>query len=151
MRKASNSGKASSATKQMPNVFVGGVEMKWDDYWAMIKEMENLQIPFKQWIEKEFEPAYKKFLRDNFSVRVAKSHADVAAIFFERVLHVGFLNFEEIRPAFAVKEFPRWWNTHVIGYGINTKQIESSIRKLLSFAKEVYKLEPLGKKSKIVN
>ena len=137
--------KTGSRSEQMPDVHVGGHIMKWDQYWTMLKEMEKQQVPFKKWIEEEFTPAYGKDLRKKFSKSVAKSHADIAGLFFDRVLHVGFLNFESIRHAFAVKEFPQWWHTHVLGVAETPKQVASSIKHLLDFAKETYDMEAIGK------
>ena len=58
--------KTGSKSEQMPDVHVGGHIIKWNDYWAMLKEMEKQQVPFKKWIKDEFTPAYEKNLRKNF-------------------------------------------------------------------------------------
>jgi len=47
--------------KKMPNVIVGGHEMSWEKYEIMIKEMEKLQKPFKNWIDNLLQE-YKKYL-----------------------------------------------------------------------------------------
>lgn len=119
--------------------------MEWDQYWAMLRDMEKRQKPFKKWIEKEFTPAYDKYLKKNFTKRASESHLRVAELFFDRTLHVGFLNFESIRHAFALKEFPRWWKTHVMGVSETPTQVAASVKVLLAFAKEAYQLEAVGK------
>ncbi len=54
-----NMPKQKTDSQKMPKMIVGGVEMEWDDYWAMIREMEKVQVPFKKWIDDEFLPKYK--------------------------------------------------------------------------------------------
>ena len=63
-----------------------------------------------RWIEERALPAYKSFLESKYKTKkTIDKHYDVADHFFKRALHVGFLDFEKIRPAFAVWEFPDWW------------------------------------------
>lgn len=117
----------------MPGVFVGGRKMSWNAYWAMIEEMERVQIPFKNWIEKEVLPKYEKFLKSRLKPKTQEKHLDVAHMFFKRVLHIGFVEFDQIREGFVQKEFPHWWQTHVMFRDLNEKEIVSSLRKLFRF------------------
>lgn len=87
----------------MPTVTVGGHEMLWDDYWQMIREMEKRQIPFKKWIKKEVLPKYKKYLQSTTNKNDRGPWYEVANIFFDRVLHVGFLSLGHIRKDFIQK------------------------------------------------
>ena len=127
-------------------MIVGGQEMDWDDYWAMIKEMEKAQIPFKNWIEKDLLPKYQIFLSQKYQKYTLNKHLEVADHFFHRVLHVGFITLEEIRKDFIQKEFPRWWQTHVLTDSLSEKEkkllIEISPRtidRLLKRLKSKYK------------
>jgi len=130
-----------------PDFIVGGKKISWDKYWAMIKKMEQMQKPFKQQIEKEILLLYKNFLiqEKNLSKEIAEEHIMVADIFFERVLHLGFLRFEMIRPEFAKYEFPRWWQTHVLFDKRDENEIWLSLKILISFLKEKFSLEMKGK------
>lgn len=128
-----------------PTMVVGGVAMPWGEFNAMISEMEMRQKPFKAWIKNEFAPAYSNFLRENLKEKAVGRHEGIADIFFERVLHVGFLMYEDIRPEFALVEFPRWWDTHVIGMTLTASQVASSIRKLSEFVRETYNFQMNGK------
>ena len=121
-----------------PKVIVGGREMSWNQYTAMITEMERLQIPFKQWVENEVLPEYEMVLKAKFSPKTMDKHMTVADIFFERARYVGFLSFEGIRDGFIQKEFPKWWQTHVMFTSLSEKQIVSSLRSLLSFIEGRY-------------
>jgi hypothetical protein len=118
--------------KKMPNVIVGGHEMSWEKYEIMIKEMEKLQKPFKNWIDNLLQE-YKKYLEKDLSIKIAEKHYQIADLFFERVLYVGFINFDDIRLDFIHKDFPDWWKTHVIFGNYNKKTIVSSLYKLFSF------------------
>ena len=119
-------------------MIVGGQEMDWDDYWAMIKEMEKAQIPFKNWIEKDLLPKYQIFLSQKYQKYTLNKHLEVADHFFHRVLHVGFITLEEIRKDFIQKEFPRWWQTHVLTDSLSEKEIISSLKMLFEFIELVY-------------
>lgn len=122
----------------MPNVTVGDVTMSWDDYAEMIKRMEKQQEPFKKWVEETALPAYKKYLETRYkSQKTINKHYDVAHHFFRRALHVGFLDFEDIRPDFAVWEFPDWWPTHILYSNLNEDQVWSSLCDFLWFAEYV--------------
>lgn len=129
---------AKKDNQRMPDMIVGGVKMPWDEYWKMIREMERLQIPFKNWIKSDLLPKYKKFLGQKFSERTIAKHYEVADIFFERVLRVGFIEFEQIRKDFIQKEFPRWWQTHVMMNNLSEKEVISSLRNLFEFINLVY-------------
>ena len=124
--------------QKMPKMIVGGQEMDWDDYWAMIKEMEKAQIPFKNWIEKDLLPKYQIFLSQKYQKYTLNKHLEVADHFFHRVLHVGFITLEEIRKDFIQKEFPRWWQTHVLTDSLSEKEIISSLKMLFEFIELVY-------------
>lgn len=118
----------------MPTVTVGGRTRSWDDHWQMIKRMEELQIPFKHWIEEQALPGYRKFLQTKYKTKsTIEKHYDVADNFFKRVLYVGFLDFEQIRPAFAVWEFPDWWPSHILYGNLTEDQVWSSLCGLLWF------------------
>ncbi|MDI6883339.1 MAG: hypothetical protein QMC93_02595 [Patescibacteria group bacterium] len=67
-------------TKKMPEVIVGGRKLSWDAYWMMIKEMEELQKPFKKWSEEEVLPEYKNFLsnEEKLAPDIVKKHYEVA-------------------------------------------------------------------------
>jgi len=119
----------------MPTVTVGGITRSWEDHWKMIKRMEELQIPFKQWIDDTALPAYKRFLQTKYTTkRTVEKHYDVADNFLKRALHVGFLDFEQIRPAFAVWEFPDWWPSHILYSNLTEDQVWSSLCDFLWFA-----------------
>lgn len=102
-----------------PQVFFGDQTMEWEEYLAMLELMEKMQKPFKKWIDKKALPAYEKYLQKSFaSEQTIKKHSHIASIFTDRVLHVGFIEYEEIRPDFIIFEFPDWWQTHVIIPGL---------------------------------
>lgn len=122
----------------MPKMIVGGYEMSWDDYWAMIKEMEKQQIPFKKWINEDLLVKYKKFLEQSYKKGTIDKHFMVADIFFERVLHVGFVTFDQIRKNFIQQEFPRWWQTHVLMDSLSEREVLSSLNVLFEFIELVY-------------
>ena len=126
--------------KDMPTVIVGGIARSWDDHWNMIKKMEKLQKPFKKWIDETALPSYKNFLEHKFkSKKSIDKHYDTADIFLKRVLHVGFLTYEQIRPAFAVWEFPEWWQTHVLYSDLTEDQVWSSLCDFLWFVEIILK------------
>lgn len=127
-----------SRNDPMPDVTVGDVTMPWDDYRKMLKRMKKLQKPFKQWMEELALPAYKKYLATRFKAKkTIEKHYDVADHFLQRALFVGFLNFENIRPAFAVWEFPAWWPDHVLYNDLNDDQVWSSLCDFLWFAEMI--------------
>lgn len=138
--KATDKEVAGRDKRAMPKMVVGGLEMDWNEYWAMIKEMERLQIPFKSWIEKDLLPKYKKYLSQTFNDKIIDKHFAVADLFFQRILHVGFLRLEEVRPGFIQKEFPHWWQTHVLMDSLKEKAVLSSLKKLFEFIELVYKI-----------
>lgn len=118
--------------KKMPNVIVGDHEMSWEEYEIMIKEMEKLQKPFKNWIDNLL-PEYKKYLEKTLSTKIVEKHCQIAGLFFERVLYVGFINFDDIRSDFIHKDFPDWWRTNVVFGKYRKTTVVSSIYKLFSF------------------
>lgn len=100
--------------------------------------MEELQQPFKRWIEGFALPRYKKFLSTKYKTkRTVEKHHDVAENFFKRALHVGFLDFEQIRPAFVIWEFPDWWPSHILYSNLTEDQVWSSLCDFLWFAEIV--------------
>ncbi len=119
--------------QKMPKMIAGGKEMEWKEYEEMIKEMERQQQPFKEWIDKELLPRYKEFLEKTLSEKTAEMHYGVADIFLERVLHVGFIEFGQIRNDFIQREFPRWWQIHVLMNSLKEKEVLSSLKKLFQF------------------
>lgn len=119
----------------MPPVTVGGETMSWDDYLKMIKKMEKLQKPFKRWIEEKALPGYRTFLETKFKTKKSvDKHYDVADHFFRRALSIGFLDFEQIRPDFAVWEFPDWWQSHILYSNLTEEQVWSSLCDFFWFA-----------------
>lgn len=119
--------------KQIPKMIVGGREMSWDDYQAMISEMEKTQTPFRTRTKKHLLPAYRRYLENKFTKRTSEKHFYVADMFFYRVLHVGFVDLNGIRRDFIHQEFPRWWQTHVFGVDMSPAEIRSSLKKLFQF------------------
>ncbi len=136
-----NAPKENSSVRSMPKVIVGNIEMEWDEYEKMLKEMEREQKPFKKWINKDALPKYQKFLEQTVKGRKTREELyDVADMFFQRALHVGFINFEQIRPGFVQKEFPRWWPTHIMYSNLEPDQVQESLKKLFEFVELVYRI-----------
>lgn len=127
---------------KMPEMIVGGQTMQWDEYLRMIQEMERLQIPFKKWTDNEVLPKFKKYLQSLPSNNKQEQYYRVADIFFDRVRHIGFLDLDSIRKEFVQKEFPRWWQTHILGSNISEQQIRISLKKLFEFLELVYEIQP---------
>lgn len=128
-------------SRKMPKVVVGGREMEWDEYERMLKEMERMQKPFKKWIKRDVLPKYEKYLEQTLkNKRAREEHYNVADIFFDRVLHVGFVNFEEIRPNFIQKKFPRWWPTHVMYSDLEPEEVRDSLKKFFAFIELIYRV-----------
>ncbi len=124
--------------RKLPDFVVGGRKMAWNEYWTMIKEMEKQQTPFKAWADEDLMPKYEKFLGQTVGKNTAKKHKMIARIFFERVLQIGFIEFEMIRKDFIQKEFPHWWQTHVVLSDLSEKEVLSSLKKLFQFIALVY-------------
>ena len=123
----------------MPKVRVGDREMEWDEFQIMIKKMEKAQEPFKKWIEKDALPKYKKYLAQIVKVKKAcEEHYDVADLFFQRALHLGFVELKKIRPSFIRSEFPSWWPTHVMYSDLKPAAVKKSLEKLFEFIELVY-------------
>lgn len=143
MREAvKNAPKDDPASNHMPKIIVGNQEMEIDEYEEMIREMEFQQKPFKKWIKKDALPKYKNFLKQIVKdEKKCEEHYDVADKFFMRVLHVGFLNLEQIRPDFIQKEFPIWWPTHIMYSKLKPKQVLESLKKFYDFAELVYGID----------
>ena len=101
--------------------------------------MKKAQKPFKKWIEKDALPKYKKCFKQMVkSTHTRENSYDVADIFFQRVLHVGFVDLEGIRPKFIHKEFPHWWPTHVMQSNLTPAQVKKSLDRLFEFIELVY-------------
>ena len=133
------SSKSKGKKEEMPKVRVGGREMEWDEFQLMIKQMEKAQEPFKKWIEKDALPKYKKYLAQIVKVKKAcEEHYDVADLFFQRVLHVGFVELKDIRPSFIRSEFPIWWPTHVMYSDLKPAEVKKSLEVLFKFIELVY-------------
>ena len=126
---------------KMPDVIVGGRTMKWEVYETMLAEMERVQVPFKNWAEKGILPNYKSYLQSKVGKRTLLKHIRVAELFFSRVFSVGFIRLDEIRPAFIQKEFPSWWQTHVMMNSLNESEVLSSLKKLFEFISERYAID----------
>jgi hypothetical protein len=126
-------------SQKMPDVIVGGQKMSWDEYWAMIRVMEKVQIPFKNWVAKDLLPKYRQFLQADLGIKAMKKHMEVADIFFERAMHLGFIEFDQLRKNFVQEEFPKWWQTHVLMSGLSEKEVLSSLQKLFQFISFEYR------------
>jgi len=124
--------------REMPKIIVGGHEMEWEEYQKMLKEMELLQRPFRNWVEKHLLPKYRKCLEQDYKKATAKKHFEVSDIFFERVLHVGFIEFNQIRKEFIQKEFPRWWQTHVLMSNLSEREVLNSLKILFQYIFSVH-------------
>ncbi len=127
--------------QRMPDVMVGGRKMSWDAYEKMIAEMERLQVPFKNWVEKDVLPKYEQFLRASRGAETVKKHLEVADIFFERAMHTGFLQLSEIRKEFIQQEFPHWWPTHILMSNLREQEVLSSLRRLFKFITATFGLD----------
>lgn len=125
--------------EKKPKVRVGDREMEWDEFQAMIKTMEKAQEPFKKWIERDALPKYKKYLTQIIKIKKAcEEHFDVANLFFQRALHLGFVDLKSIRPAFIHSEFPKWWPTHVMYSDLKPSEVKQSLKLLYKFIELVY-------------
>ncbi len=133
---------AQKGKQLMPKVIVGGREMEFDQFQLMIKEMEKKQEPFKEWIETDALPKYKKYLAQTVkSKKACEEHYSVADLFFQRVLHVGFLELKDIRPSFIRSEFPSWWPSHVMYSDLKPSEVKKSLEMLFDFIESVYKIK----------
>ncbi|MDI6883340.1 MAG: hypothetical protein QMC93_02600 [Patescibacteria group bacterium] len=56
-------------------------------------------------------------------------------------MYVGFITFDQIRPEFAKYEFPRWWQTHVLGSDLDENEIWSSLKNLLKFLATKFRID----------
>lgn len=128
----------------MPTVHVGGATMEWDEYEAILNEMERVQKPFKKWIEHDALPKYKKYLEQLIKGKKRQEdYYDVAHLFFQRALHLGFIDLKSIRPEFIQEEFPHWWPTHVMHSNYRPAQVQKALEILFMFLALVYKVEPI--------
>lgn len=128
-------------SRQMPKVRVGNREMSWEDYEKMLKEMEKVQKPFKKWINKEALPRYKKYLFQTYKGSAADKHLEIAGFFFDRALHLGFVNMEAIHSLYVQKDFPIWFQTHVLGMNVKPDEIRVSLGMLFNFLELSYKID----------
>lgn len=120
-------------TTKMPTVIVGGESMSFDEYKAMLKRMERKQLPFKKWIDQVQRVYVESLEAEGLRKEIVGMHKQVAKIFFDRVLQVGFVTFDRIRPEFVTKEFPTWWQTHVMFSKLKEKDVSSLLKKLFVF------------------
>ncbi|MCD6284269.1 hypothetical protein J7J12_03415 [bacterium] len=129
-------------TKKMPDFIVGGKKMSWDEYWAMTREVEQLQKPFKKWVQERVLPEYQDYLtnEEKWSPEIVKKNLKVAEIFFRRAMWLGFINFDEIGLEFAKYEFPRWWQSHVLGSDLDENEIWHSLKNLFRFLAIKYQI-----------
>jgi len=97
-----------------------------------------VQKPFRNWVEKYLLPKYKESLGQDYKKAIAKKHFEVADIFFERVLHVGFIEFNQIRKEFIQKEFPHWWQTHVLMSNLSEREVLNSLKILFQYIFSVH-------------
>jgi len=125
----------------MPDVIVGGRRMSYQEHQEMLKQMEKAQEPFRKWWEKDAQPKYEKYLNQKLNKKSAQSHSEAAYVFFDRAMYVGFINLEDLRPDFVQKDFPLWWQTHVMMSSWSEKQVLASIKKLFSFLSAVYDID----------
>lgn len=134
---------AQSPTKNEPpaKIICGGQEMTAEEYEDLLKEIEKVQKPFKRWIYRSVLPSYKKFLHGTLGASTAAAHFEVADIFFERALLLGFPDFLSIRSRFIQREFPRWWTTHVLMDRKTPKYVLFSLKKLFRFIAETYDID----------
>ncbi len=120
---------------KMPDVVVGNHKMSWSAYETMLKEMECAQVPFKKWIDWLL-PEYLSHLENLYKEKTIEKHFDVAEVYFRRVLHVGFVNFNQIPPDFIQIEFPLWWQTHIMYSSLTENEVLSSLKKLYTYVYE---------------
>lgn len=131
--------KSKSEKQVMPKVRVGDREMEGDEFQLMIQQMEKAQEPFKKWIEKDALPKYKKYLAQIVKTKKdCEEHYDVADVFFQRVLHVGFVELKDIPSSFFRTEFPSWWPSHVMNSDLKPVAVKKSLRRLFDFIELVY-------------
>jgi len=128
--------KSKGKKEAMPKLRVGGREIEWDEFQM---KMEKAQEPFKKWIEKDALPKYKKYLAQIVKVKkVCEEDYDVADVFFQRVLNVGFVELQDILPDFVRREFPNWWPMHVMHSDLRPAAVKKSLGKLFEFVELVY-------------
>jgi len=129
--------------QKKPDFIVGGRKLSWNEYRTMIRKMEELQKPFKKWAKEEVLPKYRNYLvnEKKLPLEIVEKNCRVADVFFERAMWVGFITFEQIRPEFTKYEFPRWWQTHVLGDNLYENEVWLSLKILLRFLAEKYNLD----------
>lgn len=125
-----------------PDIICGGRRMSWDDYGAMLKEMERRQKPFKKWVEKECLPRYGSWLKRKIHPFATDKHYDVADLFFARAMHLGFISPNEMTAGFIQNDFPRWWPSHVLDSDLKPAEVRRSLGILFDFLKEYYGVKP---------
>ncbi len=125
---------------RMPDFIIGGQKISWDDYWAMTREAEELQKPFRHWVKEDVLPKYKDFLaiEERLPSEIVKKNCKVAEIFFGRAMWLGFISFDEIGPEFVKYGFPRWWQTHVLGSNLDENEVWHSLKYLFRFLEIKY-------------
>ena len=102
----------------------------------------NKKERLRKWVQENVLPEYRDYLVDEEKLpsEIVEKKFEVAEIFFRRARWLGFVNFDEIRPEFAKYEFPRWWQTHVLGSDLDENEVWSSLKNLFRFLAIKYKI-----------
>ena len=130
--------KQSAAKNQnsQPEVIVGNQKMSMGEYADMLEKMEKTQVPFKNWLFDTVLPTYKKHLEQNYKTKTVEKHYFIAEALCERILHVGFVSPEHVRPEFLYEEFPDWWQTHVMFKDYKEQTVANSVMNFITFIAE---------------
>lgn len=119
--------------KTLPTVVVGDQKMSFPEYQAMLEEMERVQVPFRTWLKEEVLPKYKLYLETNFKKKTIEKHYSIADVLCDRLLQVGFISPEHVRPGFLYVDFPIWWQTHVMFGNYNETTVENSVIDFMNY------------------
>lgn len=119
--------------KTLPTVVVGDQKMSFQEYQAMLEEMERVQVPFRAWLKGEVLPKYKLYLETNFKKKTIEKHYSIADILCDRLFQVGFISPEHVRPDFLYVDFPIWWQTHVMFGNYNETTVENSVIDFMNY------------------
>lgn len=65
----------------------------------------------------------------------------VADIFFQRALCLGFIEFKDFRQDFIQKEFPKWWQTHVLMSNLTEEEVLLSLKEFFQFLFLAYNID----------
>lgn len=121
-----------SSEPEEPKIIVGDKKMSPKQYEEMIREMEKQQALFKDWLNNTL-LAYKQYLEKNYKQKTIDKHYTIADILCDRILHVGFVSPEHVRPEFLYDKFPAWWQTHVMFGDFNETTVENSVAQFMDF------------------